>query len=120
LLGAACANAISHLIVMLVVAMMVVRKLDVTLPWRAVRGFLLSALLALGAIAPLLWWSHTTEMQFLAGVVYVLIFVACTLRIDGCWHAKDGRMLLTLAERRPRQLGWLVPHIKAWVARAPI
>lgn len=119
LMGAAWANAISRVIVMLVVAAMVVRKLDVTLPWPAVRGFLLSALLAMLAIAPLLWWSRSTEMQFLAGAVYVVVFVTCTLRLDGCWHAKDGRMLLALAERRPRQLGWLAPRIQAWLARAP-
>ena len=118
LMGAVWANAISRVAVTAVVATMVVRNLDVALPWGAVRGLVLSAIGGLAATAPLLWLSQSMWMQFAAGLVFVAVFVTLTTRLGG-WHAKDAEMLLKLAEKRPRQLGWMIPRVRGWMARLP-
>lgn len=118
LMGAVWANAISRIVVMVVITTTIVRKLDVTLPWRELRGLLISGVLGLLATAPLLLWSHTALTQFAAGFIYIAAFMAASVMVGG-WHQKDARMLLSLAERKPRQLGWLAPHVRKWQARLP-
>lgn len=118
LMGAVWANAITRLVVMAIITATIVRKLDVTLPWRGLRRLLTSSALGLVATAPLLWWSQTALSQFVAGFLYVLVFLAATVMVGG-WHQKDARMLLSLVERKPRHLGWLAPHLRQWLTRLP-
>ncbi len=118
LMGAVWANAISRIVVMTVITTTIVRKLDVTLPWRELLRLLLSAVVGLLMASPVLWWSQSALSQFMAGGIYLIGFVVATVVIGG-WHAKDVRMLHALAERKPRQLGWLKPHLERWAARLP-
>jgi O-antigen/teichoic acid export membrane protein len=118
LMGAAWANAISRMVVMIVITSTIVFKLEVSLPWRELRGLLISGAMGLLATAPLLWWSNTALTQFVAGIIYVVVLVVASALVGG-WHQKDARMLLSLTERKPRLLGWLAPSLRLWLARHP-
>lgn len=111
--GAVIATSLSKLLVTLFVGFAVVRKLEMRLPWRYLARLAASGAIAFGALLPILWFSHSLIVQFLAGCVFVPLFIAATVFLNG-WQAKDAGLLIALCEKRAAKLGKLLPRLRRW------
>lgn len=97
--GAVWATSLSKLLVTFFVAWVVVRKLEMQLPWRHLLGLLLAGLGAASIQIPLLYLDDGLLMQFICGGLFVPIAVVLSAWF-GAWRAKDIRLLVSILERR--------------------
>ncbi len=116
--GAVAAHAITRGLVLLVMGAGLVKMLKITLPVREVLRLLAAAGCAVVPVLPLLWVSASPVMQFVAGLVYLVAFIAATVFFRA-WQAKDAQLVLALFEKKPRVFGAITPWFQRWTNSLP-
>jgi len=117
LTGAMLSNAISRIIVFIVLASAALQMPGIALPWRKLTKLALAALGAAAIAAAIVMADAHALSQFLAGTVYLLIFVWLTLRLNA-WEAKDAELLINVIDRKPALLNRLRPWAIRWRDKA--
>lgn len=118
LTGAVAAHAISRVLVLIIMGAGLVRMLHVTFPVRELLRLMASAIGAALLVTPLLWISASPWMQFFGGIVYLVSFIAATILLRA-WQSKDGQLLLSLAQGKPRYFGRITPWLERWARSLP-
>lgn len=118
LLGAVAAHAITRILILLIMGAGLMKMLRITLPARELLRLGAAAGCAALLVLPLLWVSHSPVMQFVAGVVYLLAFIATTV-VFRAWQAKDALLLLSIIERKPKIFGSITPWLRRWTSSLP-
>src|SRR5690606_5502862 len=115
LTGAVVSHAASRLLIFVLVAVMITRRLSLHVPWRELGRLAGCALLA-GALAfglvmalPGLW----TEL--VAGVLFAALYVAGTVAF-GAWRASDVGHVLEVLQRYPSIHGRVSGMLQRWAA----
>jgi len=115
LTGAVVSHAASRLLIFVLVAVMITRRLSLHVPWREFGSLAGCALLA-GALAfglvvalPGLW----TEL--VAGVLFAALYVAGTVAF-GAWRASDVGHVLEVLQRYPSIHGRVSGMLQRWAA----
>jgi len=113
LMGAVLSNAVSRIIVFIVLASAALRMPGISLPWRKLTRLAAAAIgatvVALAIVAP----APHALTQFAAGGAYLIVFVWLTLRWNA-WEAKDAELLISVIDRKPALLGALRPWALRW------
>ena len=113
LYGAVAAHAISRSLVFILTLAGIVRILSLRLPWREILLLFASAIVAAAAAGAIVWLLPGPWSEFVAGIVYALVYIGMTLRLRA-WNHHDAGEVLMLAERYPAMLGWITPQLRRW------
>jgi len=115
LTGAVIACTGVRLLLYAIGLVVVVRVLDVRLPWRSLGKTLLAALVAAVAASPALSAWPGPLGGIVAGMAYGLLILLAS-RYLGVWQEKDIRMVVSLGSQYPRLLGWTRTYLDRWIA----
>ena len=116
LLGAAAANAVSSIIIFLMIGFGVIKMFKVVMPWSELGRLILAASIAAGIAGSLFLVSVSLFAQFMCGVAYSLILLIGSIAFKA-WRSADAEQLMPLAKRFPGTLGVLVPLVMKWLIR---
>ena len=114
--GAMAAHAGSSLVIFLLIGGGIVKVFKLALPWRELARLMLAAMAAAAVAAACLWLSTSLLTQFVAGVLYALVFIAASFAFKA-WTEDDLAQLMPLAQRYPRLLGRALPALAGWMRR---
>jgi O-antigen/teichoic acid export membrane protein len=115
LTGAVIACAGVRVLLYLIGLAVVVRLLEIRLPWRALGKTVIAALLAAAAASPAMSTWPGSIGGIVAGVAYGLLFLLAS-RYLGVWQEKDVRLVVSLGSQYPRLLGWTRTYLDRWMA----
>jgi O-antigen/teichoic acid export membrane protein len=116
LTGAVLAHALSSALIFLLIGVGIVKVFSVSLPWRELSRLTLAAVVATAAASACQWIGSNLALEFLAGLVYGLVFIGATFAFKA-WKPADIASLMPLAERFPTVLGRLLPALSNWTRR---
>lgn len=114
--GAVMAHAVSSAVLFLAIGVGMVKVFSVSLPWRELSRLMLAAVAAAAAAAGCRWIGSSLLIEFLAGLVYGLVFIAASFAFKA-WKPSDVAPLKPLAQRFPAVFGRLLPVLEHWTRR---
>jgi O-antigen/teichoic acid export membrane protein len=113
LMGAVVAHAVSSAVIFILVGVGIVRVFAVSLPWRELGRLVFAAAIAATAMAGCRAFGSSLVIEFIAGLVYALVFILSTFVVKA-WKTSDLQSMLLVAERYPRLLGPLLSKLVSW------
>nr|WP_281421657.1 polysaccharide biosynthesis C-terminal domain-containing protein [Lysobacter antarcticus] len=118
LMGAVAAHTGSRLIVFIAIAGGISRMMDMRLPLRELGRLLAAAVVAAGVAAVPMAVVSEQWIGWVAGIVYAVVFAACSLAF-GAWRGPDASLLLGFLAQYPRIHDRVAAPIRRWADRLP-
>jgi O-antigen/teichoic acid export membrane protein len=116
MIGAVAANGISRSVISGITMVWVSRRVEFTPPWRDLSKIAMAGVWAALAAAVLIEISSHFAVQVLAGFVFIAVLMWLSVRLN-VWKAHDVRLLIMIAERKPKLFARWLPKLELWAQR---